>query len=251
MFTVTERDRIRDAIVEMARTDTRVVAGAIVGSTALAPGDRWSDLDLAFGVTDGTSLVQLLDDWTRELAARFDAVQLFDLPHRESLYRVFHFPGNLQVDLSCTPALQFGATSPRFRLLWGKAVEKPHNVPPSAHELFGYAVHHVIRARYCIARERPWHAEYWISSARDYALTLACRRRGLPAFYGRGFDDLPPEVREGFRGTLVRSLDRDELMRALGEVMEGLLRETGEVRESAEKLGPQLRQLLGDWDRRA
>jgi len=248
MFSVEDRDRIRDWILRMAGGDSRVVAAAVVGSLAHGGGDRWSDLDLTFGVGDGVALAQVLDDWTHKIAASFDAVHLFDLPHRDSLYRVFLFPGNLQVDLSCTPASTFGATSPKFRLLFGKAVEKAHNVPPSAHELFGYAVHHALRARFSIARRRYWLAEYWISSLRDYALTLACRRRGLPAFYGRGFDDLPADVLDHFRRALVRSLDRDELMRALEEAIEGLLQEAAEVPDIAAKAGPQLRLLLEDWD---
>ena len=248
MFTIDDRDRFRDAILEMAGNDPRIVAGAVVGSLASGLGDAWSDLDLTFGVVDDVPLVAVLDDWESHLAATFDAVHLFDLPHGPSLYRVFMFPGCLQVDLSCTPAAQFGATSPRFRLLFGKAVHKPYPPPPSADELFGYAIHHVLRARFCIARGRYWHAEYWISSTRDYALSLACRRRGLPAVYGRGFDDLPADVLEGFRGTLVTSLERGELMRALGAVIEGLLREAEEAPAMAAKVKPQLRQLLGDWD---
>jgi len=46
-----------------------------------------------------------------------------------------------------------------------------------------------------------------------------------------------------FRGTLVTALERDELLRALGEVIDGLLREAEEVHELAAKVGPQLRQF--------
>ncbi|HTL30825.1 MAG TPA: hypothetical protein VL282_16460 [Tepidisphaeraceae bacterium] len=249
MFTVDDRDRFRDAILEMVRNDPRVVAGAVVGSLAHGPGDAWSDVDLTFGVVDDVPLVAILDDWNSHLTATFDAVHLFDLPHGPSLYRVFMFPGCLQVDLSCTPAAQFGATSPRFRLLFGKAVEKPFPPPPSADELFGYAVHHMLRARFCIARERYWHAEYWISSTRDYALSLACRRRALPAVYGRGFDDLPADVLESFRGTLVTSLTRDELLRALGEVIDGLLREADDPRLKRAGFRGMLRDLRSSCER--
>jgi hypothetical protein len=127
-------------------------------------------------------------------------------------------------------------------------VEKPHTQPPLAKELFGYAVHHVLRARFCIERGRYWLAEYWISSARDLALSLACRRRGLPAFHGRGFDDLPPEVRDTFVRTLITSLERDELLRALDLVIQGLLSEAEETRELAARVEPQLHSLTAAWD---
>jgi hypothetical protein len=114
--------------------------------------------------------------------------------------------------------------------------------------LFGYAVHHALRARFCIERGRYWHAEYWISSLRDYSLNLACHRLGLSTSYGRGFDDLPANISDFFKGTLVASLEQAELLRALGVAIEGLLREADEVRELATKVEPGLRELSAAWD---
>jgi hypothetical protein len=248
MFSVEYRDRIREHVLQLAASDSRVVAGASIGSLALDEGDRWSDLDLTFAVADDHSIVDVLQDWTRELVREFDAVHLFDLPSGASIYRVFLLPGCLQFDLSFTPASKFGANGPKFKLIFGSAVERPYVQPPPAQELFGYAVHHALRARFCIEQERFWQAEYWISGTRDYALGLACRRRGLSTFHGRGFDLLPPEVSELFRCALVTSLERNELLRALGCVIEGLLQESGEVQELAARVEPQLRQLMVDWE---
>ena len=244
MFSVSDRNRVRDYVLQLANSDERVVAGAVVGSMALTEGDRWSDLDLTFAVDDNIPVSDVLNDWTLKLVNEFDAAHLFDLPSGASIYRVFLLPGCLQFDLSFTPAAKFGATGPKFRIIFGSSVEKPYPEPPAAHELFGYAVHHALRARFCIERGRFWHAEYWISSTRDYALSLACRRRGLPANFGRGFDDLPPEVHSVFQNTLVTSLERDELLRALRNVIEGLLTETAEVQELAARVEPQLRMLM-------
>ena len=247
MFTIHDRNTVREHVLQLADSDARVVAGAVVGSLALSEGDRWSDLDLTFAVADNLPVLDVLEDWTRDLIQEFDAVQLFDLPSGASLYRVFLLPGCLQFDLSFTPASNFGATGPRFKRLFGSSVEKPFTQPPSAQELFGYAVHHALRARFCIERGRLWQAEYWISGVRDYALSLACRRRGLPAVHGRGYDDLPSEVRDGFMGALAILLERDELLRALGCAIQGLLREAEEVREMANKVEPQLRALTASW----
>ncbi len=246
MFSINDRDRVRDHVLQRATADTRVVAGAVVGSLALDEGDRWSDLDLTFAVADHLPVADVLADWTRDLVETFDAVQLFDLPSGTTIYRVFLLPGCLQFDLSFTPASQFGPRGPKFRLLFGRSVEKPL-APPPAHELFGYAVHHALRARFCIERGRFWQAEYWIGGVRDYALSLACRRRGLPAQYGRGFDELPADVRNLFLKALVTSLEREELLRALGYAVEGLLGEADEVQELRAKVEPQLRQALLAW----
>jgi hypothetical protein len=247
LFGLDDRDRVRNRVLELASSDERVVAGAVVGSLANAPGDRWSDLDLTFAVADGVRVPEVLSDWTRTLVDEFDAVVLFDLPSGPSIYRVFLVPGCLQVDLSFTPAAEFGALGPRFRLLFGAAVEKSHVPAPAAEELFGWAVHHALRARFCIERGRYWQAEYWISGVRDYALSLACRARDLPARYGRGFDDLPADVLDGFADTLVSAPERDELLRALEYAVAGLLRQADAVEELAAQVEPDLRLLTSAW----
>ncbi len=244
MFSRQDREQVRQHLLEIAHADDRIVAGAEIGSVASGEADRWSDIDLTFGVTDTTSLNEVLHDWTQELDDELGAIHLFDLPFLTTIYRVFLFPGNLQVDLSFTPASDFGALGPKFDLLFGEAVDRPHMSPGSARHLFGLAVHHAVRGRICIDRGRFWQAEYWISALRDYALSLACLRRGLDESYGRGFDQLPPEVLQFFRDALIRSLDPDELLRALGTSVEGLLSESEASPEIATRVEPQLKELV-------
>ena len=251
MFSVEDRAHVRDFVLDLASSDTRVVAGAVVGSMALREGDRWSDLDLTFAVADGMPVLDVLNDWTSRLVAEFAAVHLFDLPSGPSIYRVFLLPGSLQFDLSFTPAAEFGARGPNFRLLFGSAAATPFTPPPTSHELFGYATHHALRARFCIERGRFWQAEYWVSGVRDYGLSLACLRHDLPARNGRGFDDLPADVHAAFKEALARSLERDELLRALQVAIAGLLREAnqfGDIQDVAAKVEPQFRELTAPWD---
>ncbi len=193
-------------------------------------------LILTFSVADEYSILDVLEDWTSNIIKTFNATQLFDLPSGPSIYRVFLLPGCLQFDLSFTPASSFGATGPKFKLLFGKSVEKPYPQPPATQELFGYAAHHTLRARFCIERGRYWQAEYWISTTRDYALHLACLRRNLPPYQGRGFDDLPSEIQDIFRNAFVTKLTRDELFRALSCVIDGLYHEIDGVQELASKV---------------
>ena len=58
MFSVAERERARARVLELAASDPRVVAGAVVGSLALSEGDRWSDLDLMFAVADDVPVTE-------------------------------------------------------------------------------------------------------------------------------------------------------------------------------------------------
>ena len=128
-------------------------------------------------------------------------------------------------------------------MLLGTATDRPYAPPPSAQHLFGLGVHHAVRARFCIERGRWWQAEYWISAARDQALTLGCRQQGLETGHGRGFDRLSAALLGALEPALVRSLDRAELLRALNVAVDVLLREAAEVREMVAKLERQLRDL--------
>ena len=244
MFAVEYRTRVRERIIEMARVDARIESAAAVGGSAGGEADRWSDLDLTFGLASGAAIDSVLTDWTRDLREEFDAVPLFDLPFRSSVYRVFLLPGTLQVDLSFSPGADFGATGPRFSLLFGHAVNKEWPKLEPAQHLFGLAVHHAVRARYAIERERLWQAEYWTSAVRDHALMLACRRLDLEAGLGRGFDALPAEIRAAAEDAIVRSVDREELLRALRKAISMLVSESYGLHDDAATIDAWLREIL-------
>jgi hypothetical protein len=80
-----------------------IVAGAVVGSLAVDRADRFSDLDLTFGIADHVRVADVLDDWTRTLIDELDAVHLAELERGPTTYRVFLLPDALQFDLSMTP----------------------------------------------------------------------------------------------------------------------------------------------------
>jgi len=227
-------------VLGLAERDPRIVAAAVIGSLAHGDGDRWSDLDLTFGVAAESSVAEVLSDWTHELADAFDAVPLLDLSRGDLVYRVFLLADWLQVDLSFAPE-SVRQTGPAFTVLFGA-----HGVelapPPSPEALVGWAVLYARHAMVGVARGQWWHAEYCISCVRDHALTLACLRRDLPTGYGKGFDRLPAGVRDQFAGALVRSLERDELLRALAVAVTGLLEEARDL-EALAALESQLREL--------
>lgn len=241
MSAVTTRDRVRAHLLGLAESDSRVVAAAAIGSLAHGDGDRWSDLDLTFGVAAESSVDEVLDDWTHELAEVFGAVPLLDLSRGDLIYRVFLLADWLQVDLSFAPE-SVRQTGPAFRVLFG-AHSRELAPPPSAEELFGWAVLYARHAMVGVARGQWWHAEYCISCVRDHALTLACLCRDLPTGYGKGFDRLPPDVLEGFEDALVRSPEREELQRALAAAVSGLMREAPDL-EVVRTLEGRLRGLI-------
>jgi predicted nucleotidyltransferase len=242
MFTREARDRVRDRVLEMARRDDRVVAAAVVGSFAYGEGDRWSDIDLSFAVRDDVSVSEVLDDWSETVTEELDAVCLIDLTVEPIIYRVFLFAGCLQLDVSFTPASVFRPASPRFRLLFGVSGDPHSPEPPSPHDLLGWAMLYARATRVSIERGKVWQAEHCLANLRSYALSFACRRRELPASFGKGLDQLPQEVLESFRNSLVSSVERPELTRGLKTAVSALQVECA----SAPDVSSRVEHHLGD-----
>jgi hypothetical protein len=242
VFTVEQRDALRERLLRLAGEDQRVVAGAAVGSLAMDGGDRFSDLDLTFGIAGHVPVADVLEDWTRTLIDEVDAVHLADLERSPTTYRVLLLPDALQLDLSMTPAAQFRPAGPRFRLLFGEtAVDDPDAPRPAvaggifiptpsvAHDLFGWGVIYALHARACIERGRVWQAEHYVGAVRDHALSLACLREGLSAVQARGYDDLSAETLARLEDAHVGAVESGALRAALAASVLALLSEGAEA----------------------
>ena len=245
MFTPDERETLRLELIERARRDPRISGGAVTGSGSAGNLDRWSDIDLAFGVRDATQIAGALADFTEHMRHQHGAVDEVDVVREPWIYRVFLLDSTLQVDLAFAPATHFGARAPTFKLVFGEAANPAHVPPPAVRELIGYGWLYALHARSSIARSRSWQAEYMISSMRDQVLALACLRAGLSAREARGIDQLPVEMTRSLEAGLVRSLERLDLVRAFEATTEGLLREISQVdADLTTRLEPVLRSLI-------
>jgi hypothetical protein len=242
VFTVEQRDALRERVLRIGEDDERVVAGAVVGSLAVNGGDHFSDVDLTFGIAAHVRVADVLDDWTGVLIDELDAVPLADLERGPTTYRVFLLPDALQLDLSMTAAAQFRPAGPRFRLLFGEtaADESEALTPPVAgslflltpsiaRDIFGWGVIYALHARACIERGRDWQAEHYVGAVRDHALSLACLREGVTAVQARGYDDLSAETVARFRDAHVGAVDTEALRAALAVSVLALMREGAEA----------------------
>ena len=237
MFTPDERERLSQQLIAAAKADGRISGVAITGSASRGAVDRWSDIDLTFGIADPARLREAISAWTDRMHGEHGAVHHFDVRRGSWVYRVFLLKSTLQVDLAFAPAADFGALSPTFRLVSGTSVDLPHAQPPAAEEMIGLGWLYALHSRSCIERGKVWQAEYMISAVRDQALALAALRHGLPPAQGRGFDGLPPAVKASFEGAVVRSIATYELKRAFRVATERLL---SEVRHSDPALAARL-----------
>lgn len=239
MFTTGEREQVRERLIELARADLHVTAAAFTGSHVVGGSDEWSDIDLAFAIRG--KLTPALDHWTELLYREFAALHHWDLPFASTVYRVFLLSGGLEVDIAFTPEADFGPRGPKWRAVFGETVELSPGTPPHRDDLIGRAWHHVLHARACIERGKPWQAEYLISGIRDQVLALACLRLGYTAMYARGADLLPLELTAPLEATLIRSLEAAELRRALAAAAAAL---TAEIERTDSALAARLRPVL-------
>jgi hypothetical protein len=238
MFTVEQRDALRDRVLRLAEDDDRVVAAALVGSLAVDAGDRYSDLDMTFAVDDAIPVAEVLDGWTRTFAEE-GAVRLVDLQRGPITYRVFLFPEVLQLDVSMSPASGFRPTGPRFRPVFGRmAPGEPEPSAPGAlfiatpavaGDVFGWGAIYALHARACIERGRVWQAEHYVGAVRDHALALACLREGVTPVQARGSDDLSEEALARLEQSHVAAAEPDALRTALAASVRALLHEGTEA----------------------
>lgn len=191
-------------------------------------------------------LAPVMASWTQFVVDALHAIHHWDLVAGPTTYRVFLLPSGLQVDLAFSPAAEFILYAPTFHSVFGPYIAGESPEPTADAETVGLGWLYVLHARACIERAQPWRAEWFISSARDSTITLACMRLGLPSAYGRGADRLPDDVKASLEPAVVRSLETTELRHALRAAASALLAEVQHVdAQLAERLASPLREFAG------
>lgn len=228
-FTVDYRETLRARLLSEAEADPQIVAAAITGSGAGGTEDRWSDIDLAFGVREGLELADVIAAWTTRMyeeqmyGAR--AAHHMDVIAGPWVYRVFLLSNALQVDLAFVPVTEFRALAPTFRVVFGAAQEARYSPGPDAAGMVGWGWLYALHARSSLMRGKWWQAEAMIRGVREQAMALASLRYGVPAAHAKGLDSLPAAKLAAFSGALVTGLQNEELWRALAVALGCLVRE--------------------------
>jgi hypothetical protein len=220
-FTPEERAALKSDLLEFAARDVRLSGAALTGSAARDREDRWSDIDLAFGVADPGLVAAVLLDFSNWMYER-GALHHHDVCAGAWIYRVFFLPGALQADLAFVEKKEFRPLGPAFKLVSGEANAARRFPAPEPKDLIGLAWLHALHARTCLLRGKLWQAEHMIHATRDHTMALACIRHGLPSAHGRSMDALPALVKGPLLASLVGQLDADELWRALDAVVQSL-----------------------------
>lgn len=244
MYTPEQRDILRESLIASARNDPRINAAAVTGSASIGREDRWSDIDLAFGLEALPDMEPTMADWTKTMYDTHAALDHLDVLSGATVYRVFILPNTLQVDLAFSPPGHFAARGPTFKLVFGDAAQMPIR-RQDGRELVGWGWLYALHVRSALARGRVWQAEYMLSKLKDQAMALACLRHDLPSRDGRGFDDLDDEFKFKMSGALAGSVAAGDLTRAFGVAVEALISETYEVDvDLSNRLASTLRKLV-------
>lgn len=239
------REALRQELIALLGDDPRVSGVAVTGSAARDAEDEWSDIDLAAGVHDAVHVEPLLERVVTHLRERHGAVDALTLPVGSTVFRVVLLPSGLQVDVSVSPAVDFGPRGPAFRLVRGDAAETAAWPGPGASQVVGTAWLHALHVRSSLARGLVWQARYVLEGMREQVIQLACLRHGLLPVQGRGVDRLPTEVLVGLERTLVADVSHAGLLAGFGTVTEALLVECAHLDpRRAAALSPVLRDLV-------
>ena len=230
MFTEQDRDRVYEEVLTWARSDPRVVAAAVVGSLATRPGDRWSDLDLTFGISDEASIPERVEHLVGAPRANVRRGGLVRPPERRS-----HLPG---VPASWVPAggsfvrPGLAVRSDRSRLsavVWKRDVEAPRRAAVGARPLRLRRAPRGSSAN--LHRARPVVA----GRVLDQRPSRQRHEPGVPATRParRPTDEastiFPPSSAHMRKRALVRALEPETLAKALQRGVELLLNESGEA----------------------
>lgn len=218
MFASDWREQTRTELLNKAKSDSRITGGAITGSASVNQLDKWSDIDLAFGVTDSSELQATLEFYTEVMYTDYGAIHHLDVTSGAWIYRVFLLSNTLQVDLAFVPADKFGARASTFKLVFGKTGSISYDPSTPIEVYAGWCWLYALHIRSSLRRGRIWQAEFFVSGMRDYLISLYCRRFGLPEKQGRGVDMLPNNELKKLESTWVKPINSSELQRAFFEI---------------------------------
>jgi predicted nucleotidyltransferase len=250
VYTPEEREAAVGRVVDLLREDDRVEGAVLVGSMLGEP-DRWSDVDLC-AVVEG-EVAASAGDLRRRIYDAMPIVHHFETAFGETLVCGYLLESLLEIDVAFDSVSSFSLWGPA-RLLYDRngrvatAMERPAATGPSGPDWVGeagFAWHDVLHAAAAVRRGKLWQALWYTERVRNRTLRLAQERRGYYADFFDYADELPDEER-ALEAAIVRSLEPDELLRALEAATQGLI---AELRRGDPALAEKLEQPLLEFVR--
>ena len=232
MFTPDDRERVLEKVLDLARADHRLDAAVLTGSLGSGKEDRWSDIDIAFVVSEVETCPQVTGDWVDLCEGQFDVAHRYEIAFGTTLVRGFLLRDGLELDLAFTPAADFVVWGP-VRVMFDRsgsatrAAEQPQAwaITPDWSGEAGFGWHDVVHACAAANRNRPWQAIFYLQRVRNRTLALASQRHGHDAEEFKHVDDLPENERDPLLESLVGNLDQTSLIAAIEVATNGFVTE--------------------------
>ena len=251
MFTTADRDAVLGRAVQLLSEDDRVEAAVLTGSLGRGTADRWSDIDLDAVITAGTETATVAAAW------------------EQLVYREWPVAHHYATEFGSTPSAAFSSamrcsstwhsrpsrSSPRGPRCASCSIEradhgdrlgwKEWSPTPDAGVEAGFAGHDVLHACVAANRDRRWQSLYYLQRVRNRTLALASERHGWDSDDFTRVDDLPTDEIGALEDSLVATLDRNALLRAVDVTTGAFLTELGRHdRALADRLAEPLLDLI-------
>lgn len=248
IFSADDREAVLSRVLELGEADHRLEAAVLTGSIGSDSADRWSDIDVAFVVSDTESCEMIAEDWKEGCYRSLPVAHHYETAFGTTLVRGFLLDNGLEVDISFTPSAEFTVWSPvsvvfdrRGRTTQIAAVPEEWVPTPDWQGQAGFAWHDVLHACVAANRNKPWQSLFYLQRIRNRTLALASERRGIDADEFKHVDELPAAELEPLTASLVNDLSAASLIEAIDVATRAFL---DELRRGDPRLASGLAQPL-------
>jgi predicted nucleotidyltransferase len=261
-YSSADRASVQSTLIDRFARDERVEGVLVVGSGAHGFADEYSDLDLGVIMRTGDPAAFALE-WAARLESELPVVHRFGDDRGEAGYVIGLLLENfLEVDIGFLRIDQMAERGMPWAIAFDRsgAVERrQRSLEPAsedAEQAYRRTVdgiwHWITHARVAIARGRVLLALTDLDEVRMGILRVAAIRLGISN--RKDVDRLPREVRDRVEESLPRSLEPQELARALGASAHAFFAEARALEadldlDIATRLEPVVNQYLDQFDR--
>lgn len=250
MFTIEEREIIKDKIVDYFSKDKNVLAVCLVGSNATGDSDEYSDLDISIIVED-EHIKTIWQKFYDDIALNEQIFRYFKLQFNKNSYLVSIFLNNgLEIDIGFTGVEGFiekNTSKPNLKYL--EAYKKSNFVIPSTNNLLRYdgmkdlekansnIWYNFKNAMFALKRNKLFRCAKEIEECRNDIINIITSLNNLESKHFKEVDKLTEENKHKIETTYPKRISYYSLKDALLSTMNlffEILRNNGFVKEASE-----------------
>jgi hypothetical protein len=231
-FTPDERQHTLDWLLADLHADERVAGVVIAGSGAFGFRDKLSDIDICVVVLCEDNRVAVYEDWRERVRESFSILHLCETSNPIVRSAFLLLAGFLGVDAFFVSLDNLHARRARWRVAWDRTEKvneimlrtwenrKRPDVSDQYVERLDYVWHRIIPC--VVAVKRGWLLEALdhLATLRTQATDLAFLSEGVEERHHRQMGQLPAAFLSRLEKSLPRSLDPEEILRALRITMD-------------------------------